>query len=155
MVRSSAKTVKEYLADLPADRRKTIAAVRNVILRSLPKGYAEALNWGVISYEIPLQRYPKTYNGRPLMYAALAAQKNYAAIYLMGVYGDSSSARRLKDGFAKAGLKLDMGKSCVRFQQPEDLPLDTIGQIIASVTPEAYIAFYEAARPPRKAKPKR
>jgi hypothetical protein len=75
MARSSATTVEAYLAELPDDRRDTVAAVRQVVLDHLPEGYQERMNWGMISYEVPLERYPETYNGQPLMYAALAAQK--------------------------------------------------------------------------------
>ena len=85
MVRSRSTTVEEYLEELPEDRRVVIAAVRKVILKNLPKGYQETMNWGMISYEIPLERFPKTYNKQPLLYAALAAQKNYFAVYLMTV----------------------------------------------------------------------
>ena len=146
MAKSQAATVQEYLDELPKDRRAVIAAVREVILRHLPAGYREAMNWGVINYEIPLERLPNTYNGQPLTYVALAAQKNYYAVYWMGAYGDSKHAAWLKDEFKKAGKKLDMGKCCIRFKKLEDLPLDVIGQAVASTTPEQYIASYERSR---------
>jgi hypothetical protein len=104
------------------------------------------MNWGMICYEVPLARYPKTYNGQPLCYAGLAAQKSHYAIYLMGVYQNPAEARRLKEAFAREGKKLDMGKSCVRFKRLEDLPLEGIGELIAGTTPEAFIARYEEAR---------
>ncbi len=97
-------------------------------------------------WSVPLETYPDTYNGQPLCYAALAAQKNHFALYLMSVYGDPGEAKRLKEGFAKAGKKLDMGKSCVRFRRLEDLPLEVIGEIIAATSPDAFIARCEAAR---------
>ena len=87
-MRSNAKTVEEYLNSLPEDRKFAISKVRNVILKNLPKGFEENMNWGMISYEIPLSIYPNTYNGQPLMFAALASQKNYMAVYLSNVYGD-------------------------------------------------------------------
>jgi hypothetical protein len=146
MAKSSAATVEEYLAELPEDRRATIAEVRDVVLRNLPAGYQERMNWGLISYEIPLERYPRTYNKQPLMYAGLGSQKNYCAVYLMGVYGDGEGARRFKEAFKKAGKKLDMGKSCVRFRSVDDLALDAVGEVIASTTPEQYIAIYERSR---------
>src|SRR5438552_110345 len=90
MPRSSAKSVDEYLNELPPERRKAIAAVRKVIHDNLPDGYEEAVSWGMISYEITLSRYASTYNKQPLSYLALAAQKNYNAIYLMRVYGDKA-----------------------------------------------------------------
>lgn len=146
MAKSSAKTVEGYLGELPEDRREVVSTVREVIRRHLPAGYQESMNWGMISYEVPLDRYPRTYNGQPLAYVALAAQKNYYALYLMGVYEDSERERRLRDEFEKAGKKLDMGKSCLRFKKLDDLPLDVIGEIVASIPPEELIAHYEASR---------
>jgi hypothetical protein len=143
MASSKAKTVAAYLKELPAERRAVVAAVRNVILEHLPKGYEEAMESGLPCYQIPLAKYPHTYNGRPLMYAALAAQKNYYALYLMCVYQDPKLLARLAAACAKAGKRLDMGKSCLRFRKLEDLPLPAIGKIIASVTPAEYIRQYE------------
>jgi len=146
MVMSKATTVADYLAELPADRRKAISAVRAVIRKSLPKGYKESIGYGMICYSVPLSTYPDTYNGRPLCYAALAAQKNYCALYLMGCYGDAAQTRALKDAFKKAGKKLDMGKSCVRFKTAADLPLDVIGKTIASTPMKTFIGQYERAK---------
>jgi hypothetical protein len=120
--------------------------VRDVVLQHLPEGYREAMNWGMISYEVPLERYPSTYNKQPLGYAALAAQKHYYALYLMGAYADPAQAARLQEAFDRAGKKMDMGKSCLRFRSLDDLPLDAIGEVIASTLPEALIARYEAGR---------
>ena len=146
MATSSATTVEGYLDDLPPDRRAVIATVRDTIRKTLPDGYRETINWGMITYEVPLDRYPDTYNGQPLMYAALAAQKNHYAVYLTGLYQDPDEEKRFRAEFAKAGRKLDMGKSCVRFRKLEDLPLDVIGRTIAATPPEKFIARYEASR---------
>ena len=146
MVTSRAATVPDYLAGLPADRRKAISAVRSVIRKNLPKGYKETMGFGMICYSVPLSRYPDTYNGQPLCYAALAAQKQYNAVYLMNVYGDAAEARAFKAAFKKAGKKLDMGKSCVRFKTADDLPLDVIGKTIAATPVKAFIEQYEKAR---------
>jgi uncharacterized protein YdhG (YjbR/CyaY superfamily) len=146
MVMSKATTVADYLAELPADRRKTIAAVRAIVRKNLPKGYKESVGYGMICYNVPLATYPDTYNGQPLCYAALAAQKNHCALYLMNVYGDAPTAKAFKDGFKKAGKKLDMGKCCVRFKTADDLPLDVIGKTIAATPMKAFIAVYEKAR---------
>ena len=146
MVMSAATTVESYLAGLSAERREVISAVRTVVRRNLPKGYEEEMGFGMITYSVPLSRLAETYNKQPLCYAAIAAQKNYNAIYLMGVYGDGAKAKRFKEGFAKAGKKLDMGKSCVRFKTLDDLPLDVIGETIASVPMDDYIAYYEKSR---------
>jgi len=149
-MKSSATTVTEYLDSLPADRRETIEAVREVILKHVPKGYEEAINWSVISYQIPLERYPTTYNKQPLMYAGLASQKNYCALYLMGVYGSKSLEEELRTAFAKEGKKLSMGKSCIRFKSVDDLPLNAIGNIIARCSVEKYIEIYESSRKKNK-----
>jgi Domain of unknown function (DU1801) len=155
MARSSAKTVPEYLRSLPPEQRETIGKVRKVVLEHLPKGYRESMNWGAISYEIPLERYPNTHNGQPLSYAALAAQKNYYSLYLMGVYADPRQLERLEGEFKKRGKKMDMGKSCLRFKHADDLPLDVIGEIIAGTPPNAYIAYFEAAQSSRKSAPRK
>ena len=146
MAMSSAATVEEYLAELPEDRRATLSAVRDVIRHNLPAGYRERVGWGMISYDIPLERYADTYNGQPLCYAGLAAHKNHFSLYLMCVYGSAEDEGRLREGFARAGKRLDMGKSCVRFRTLDDLPLDVIGGVIAATPPDEYIAHYEAAR---------
>lgn len=145
-MKSPAKTVIAYLRSLPEEQRKVIAAVRAVIRKRLPKGYVETMNWGLISYEIPLKMYPVTYNGQPLAYAALAAQKNNYAIYLMCAYAQPSVNARLKAAFKKAGKRLDMGKSCIRFRKLEDLPLGAIGDAVASTSVREYIARYEKIR---------
>lgn len=146
MVQSAARTVTGYLAELPVDRRAIIAKVRGTIRRNLPRGYKEAMGWGMITYAIPLSRYPDTYNGQPLCYAALAAQKNNYAVYLTGSYGDPKRAAKLREGFKAAGKKLDAGKSCIRFKKLEDLPLDVIGEAIAGMPVDEFIARYEMSR---------
>jgi hypothetical protein len=146
MPASKATTVQEYLEALPAGRRAVVAAVRKVLRQHMPRGFQEALNWGAITYEVPLKRYPNTYNGQPLCYVALAAKKNYYSLYLMSAYGTSKDAAWLKEQFQKAGKKLDMGKACVRFKQLDDLPLDAVGQLVAAMSPEEWIARYEASR---------
>ena len=146
MVAPPPRTPAEYMARLPPDRRAFVAAVRNAIRKSLPKGYEEAVGWGMLTYGIPLSRYPDTYNGQPLCYAALASQKDYVSVYLMAAYADPARAKALKDGFTAAGKKLDMGKSCLRFRKLEDVPLDVIAECIASTPVETYLAEYEASR---------
>lgn len=146
MVSSTASTVSEFLASLPPERRAVIAAMRKLIRGSLPRGYREAMNFGMITYEIPLTRYPKTYNGQPLAYVALAAQKSKHSLYLTCAYMDEARATRLRDAHARAGKKLDMGKSCIRFKSLDDLELDAIASEIASTTPAQFIERYEAER---------
>lgn len=146
MASTVATSVAQYLQGLPPDRRQVVSAVRDVIRRALPAGYSESLGWGMICYGIPLSTYPDTYNGQPLTCAALAAQKNHFALYLMCAYMDPALEATLKNGFAAAGKRLDMGKSCLRFKRLDDLALDTVGEIIASAPPERLIAQYEASR---------
>jgi hypothetical protein len=146
MPTTTSKTPDEYLESLPDDRRVALAAVRAVVRKNLPKGYAEFVSAGMLSYGIPLTKFAQTYNGQPLCYAALAAQKNYCSLYLMSVYGDKKSETRLRDGFKAAGKKLDMGKSCVRFSTADDLALDVIGELIAAIPPEKWIEFYQQSR---------
>jgi len=146
MASSGAATVEEYLAELPDERRAVVGAVRDVVVRNLPAGYREGMNWGMIVYEVPLDRYPGTYNGQPLMYAALAAQKSHYALYLTSPHQDPAQEAWLRERFARAGKKLDMGKSCLRFRRLDDLPLDVIGELVASTGPDAFIARHESAR---------
>lgn len=145
-MQSQADTVDEYIESLPEDRRAAISKLRALLRRRVPKGYRESMIWGAITWSVPLEKLPDTYNGQPLCYVALASQKNYNSLYLMSAYGDPSEKRKLEAGFRKAGKKLDMGKSCVRFRTLDDLPLDLIGDIVAGVTPETYIAAYTKAR---------
>ena len=149
MATSKAATVEEYLAELPAERREVVSKVREIVKRNLPKGYNETMQWGMIFYGLPLSRYPKTYNGEPLGYVGLAAQKNYYALYLMGPYMDPEQGKLLESAFKRAGKKMDMGKSCLRFRKLDDLPLDAVGEIIASTPPERLIAHHEAAHAKR------
>ena len=146
MPKSTATTVDEYLRELPDANRAEIARVREVIMASLPTGYVEGMAYGMIYYSVPLSRYPKTYNGLPLGYVGLAAQKNYNAIHLVGVYSDANGAERLQEAFATAGKRLEMGKGCVRFKHAGDLALDAIAASIASLPVDDYIAMHERSR---------
>jgi uncharacterized protein YdhG (YjbR/CyaY superfamily) len=146
MVKSEASTVHAYLAQLPPERRDVVERVRELILQHLPEGYVETMNWGMISYEIPLEHYPDTYNGKPLNYLAFAAQKNNYSLYMNNVYQDPALMAKLEQGFADAGLKMNMGKSCLRFTRLDKIPLDVIGEVIASTPLDAFIAQYEASR---------
>lgn len=124
-------------------------AVRKTILKHLPKGYEERMQYGMIGYSVPLKRYPAGYLGQkdvPLPYAALASQKNYMSIYLMNIYGDKKAEKWFREAYKASGKKLDMGKSCVRFKKLEDVPLDVIGKAIAQTPVEALIKAYEKAR---------
>jgi uncharacterized protein YdhG (YjbR/CyaY superfamily) len=151
-MRSNASAVEEYLAELPGERREALEAVRQVILKSLPKGYEEVMNWGMITYQVPLETYPDTYNGKPLMYAALASQKNHMAVYLTGIYVDDEARQEFELKYKATGKRYDVGKSCVRFKKVEDIPLSLIGESIGSLSVEEFIKRVESARPRRRIK---
>jgi hypothetical protein len=146
MVSSAATNVEQYLAELPEERRAVVAALRKLIRKHLPKGYVETMNWGMICYEIPLDQYPDTYNGQPLGYLALAAQKHKFSLYITGGYGSKERDAELLAAFEAAGKKLDMGNCCIRFKSLDDLELDAIAKAVASTPPKKYIELYEASR---------
>jgi len=146
MVSSTATSVKDYLAELPDERRKAIAKLRGVIRKSLPIGYVEAMQYGMISYIVPLVRFPDTYNKQPLAYISLASQKNHMAVYLMGIYADEKLRRWFESEYRKSGKPMDVGKCCVRFKQLDDLPIEIIAQAVSAMPMKNFIALYEKAR---------
>ena len=146
MARSDAATPDAYLAELEPERAAELGRVRNAVNAAMPDGYVERMAWGMISWEVPFDVSGPTYNKQPLVYAALAAQKSYNALYLNCVYPSAERTERLREAFAAAGKKLDMGKSCIRFQRADDLPLDAIAREIGSTTPEEFARLNAAAR---------
>jgi len=138
-MRSEAQTVDQYLADLPADRRESISAVRDVVVHNLPEGIEEVMNWGMITYEVPLETCSDTYNGKPLMYAALASQKNHMAVYLTGIYMSDERRDAFEKKYRATGKRFDVGKSCVRFRKLDNLPLPLIGETIGSMTTSDFV----------------
>ncbi|MEY4070969.1 MAG: hypothetical protein RL721_1583 [Candidatus Eisenbacteria bacterium] len=139
-------TVATYLAALPEDRRKSLKAVRALVRANLPEGYREALAHGMIVWQVPLRAYPDTYNGEPLMLAALASQKAHMSLHLMGPYLMPALDRRLRAGFRRAGLRLDMGRACVRFRSLADLAPDAIADTIAALPMERFITLARTAQ---------
>jgi uncharacterized protein DUF1801 len=142
----SGVTVPEFLEQLPPARRREVDRLRTIIRRHLPAGYEEVVSKRMLVYQVPLARYPDTYNKQPLWYVALASEKSYLSLHLMGIYGDPTQAERLKTGFRAAGKKLDMGKACIHFKTTDDLPLDAIGQVVASMPLDRWVAIAQAAR---------
>jgi len=142
-MRSEATTVEEYLASLSPERRAIVETVRATILQNLPDGYEEAMNWGMITYQVPLSIYPETYNGKPLMYVALASQKNYLSLYLTGVYIDAEARQAFEAAYQATGKRMDIGKSCVRFRTLENLPLELIAKSIAAMEMHEFVARVE------------
>lgn len=153
-MQSKASTVAQYLAELPADRRAAIAAVRDVMRRNLDKQCAEGMSYGMIGWHVPHSVYPPGYHcdpRQPLPVAGLASQKNAMSLYLMGLYcgcdgAESDHLRWFREAWAKTGKKLDMGKACIRFKRLEDLPLDLIAEALRRMSLKAYIEHYEQLR---------
>ncbi len=144
----------EYIRGLPSDRRAALSAVRKVILDRLPEGYEEAMNWGMICYQVPLSTVPDTYNGQPLMYAALASQKRHMAAYVSGIYANEESRAAFELAYRATGMRYDVGKSCVRFRKLDDLPLDVIGDAIASLEVDEFVDRYQKGRSTGRTRPK-
>lgn len=143
MVSSAATTVAQYLAELPAERRAVVAKVRAALRKAMPKGYEEAMGYGMICWQVPPRRFSGTRDGKPLVYVALAAQKGKYSLYLMGLYADGRQARELAAAYAAMGRKPDMGKGCVRFRGLDDLPLGVVAGLVASMSVEELIAARE------------
>ena len=145
-MQSKANSVEQYLNELPEDRKESLSIVREAIVKNLPTGYVEVMNWGMITYEVPLETFPDTYNGKPLMYVALASQKNHMSVYLMGCYMSPEIRKKLENAYKQSGKKFDAGKSCIRFKKEEDLPLELIGKTIGSMSVEQFIEHYLLSR---------
>lgn len=155
-MQSKATTVAKYLAELPEDRRRALEAVRKVIRANLDPELREGMQYGMIGYYVPHERYPAGYHcdpQQPLPFAGLASQKNHMSLYMMCQYAEGEDNDAFRAAWAKTGKKLDMGKSCIRFKRVDDLALDVIGDVIRNMTVDKFIAFYEAAIKPQ-AKPK-
>ena len=129
--------------------------MRRVIRGRLPDGYEEVVSKNMIVYQVPLQRYPDTYNGHPLWYVAIASEKSYLSLHLMPVYRNTALAGRLQEGFERAGKKLDMGKACLHFQKADDLALDVVGDIVAAMPMTTWIDVARSARSAAKGRAKR
>jgi hypothetical protein len=141
MGRTRAASVEEYVAALPDDRRESFDRVLAVVRENLPEGYEEAMNWGMVCWQVPLAVYPDTYNRQPLMFCALANHKSYLSLYLVP---EALAALRA------SGHQLRTGKSCINFKAAGDLPLAEIGEIIRGTDLAGFVAATKAAatRPP-------
>jgi uncharacterized protein YdhG (YjbR/CyaY superfamily) len=146
-MQSKATSPEDYLNELPEDRKDAINALRKVIKKHLPKGFKEEMSYGMIGYVVPHKLYPNGYHcdpKLPLPFMSIASQKNFIAVYHMGLYADEILMKWFTDAYAKAVPgKLDMGKSCLRFKKPEQIPLDLIGELAAKMTPQDWITLYE------------
>jgi len=143
---SDATTVEGYLADLEPERRDIVRAVYDIVHAAMPVGYDEGVAWGMITWSVPLERFPETYNGQPLAYLSLAAQKRHYALYLMGPYIDGDREQDFRERWQAGGRTLDMGKSCLRFKRIEDLDLELVSEVVASMPVEDFLATYARVR---------
>ena len=141
------KTVEEYLEVLPEKRRAAVEKLREVILSNLPEGFDEQLSYGMIGYVVPLSKYPQGYHskkGEPLPFMSLASQKNHIALYHMGLYGNQDVEEWFIDEYAKqVPTKLNMGKSCIRFRNPDHIPYDLIAELVQKISVDEFIDNYE------------
>lgn len=146
-MQSKATTVDEYIAELPEDRQKAIVQLRKAIKKNIPKGFKEEMGYGMMGYSVPHSLYPAGYHCNPkdpLPFLGLASQKNFIAVYHMGIYADPKLLKWFTDEYAKRVKgKLDMGKSCIRFKKPENIPFDLIGELASKMTPQDWISMYE------------
>lgn len=147
-MRSSATTVDQYASEVPAERKAAFDTVLKLVRDNIPEGYEEVMNWGMACWQIPLTTRPDTYNGQPLMMAALANQKNYLSFYLIS-FNSVPEFKKLVDD---SGKKLKMGKSCINFLSADDLPLPELAQIVRKSTVDRMLKLYDDAAAMRKKK---
>ena len=143
------RTVEDYMEALPPDRKETITKLRKIIQDNLPEGFEENFSYGMIGYVIPLSRYPRGYHAKkdePLPFLSLASQKNYIALYHMGLYAKKELEDWFREEYTKRiSSKLDMGKSCIRFKNLQNIPYDLIAELCSKITVNEYITAYENA----------
>ncbi len=146
-MQSKASTVDEYISELPKDRQEAITKLRKEIRKNLPKGFKEGMGYGMMGYSVPHSIYPAGYHcdpKLPLPFMGLASQKNFIAVYHMGIYADPKLMKWFTDAYAKeVPGKLDMGKSCIRFKKPENIPVKLIGELASKMTVDDWINMYE------------
>ena len=146
-MQSVAKTPKEYLASLPDDRKEAMTKLEKVIKKNIPKGFEAIMQYGMITFVVPHSIYPSGYHCKPqdaLPFLSIASQKNFIAVYHMGIYMDSNLLNWFVEEYAKQNkAKLDMGKSCIRFKKVEQIPYDLIGELATKITVKEWIEQYE------------
>jgi uncharacterized protein YdhG (YjbR/CyaY superfamily) len=144
---SKASSPREYLDELPADRREPIQKLRDTVLKNLPKGFKEQMSYGMLGYVVPHSLYPEGYHcdpKTPLPFLAIASQKNFIALYHMGIYAKPDLLKWFTSEYPKhSAAKLDMGKSCIRFKKPEHIPYKLIAELAKKMTVKDWIATYE------------
>lgn len=147
-MQSKATTPTEYLENLPEERKEPMLKLRQTILEHLPTGFEEQMSYGMLGYVVPHSIYPAGYHCDPktaLPFLSVASQKNFIALYHMGIYMDEKLLNWFTDEFPKhSKKKLDMGKSCIRFKKPGDIPFDLIGELVEKMSVEDWISKYES-----------
>jgi uncharacterized protein YdhG (YjbR/CyaY superfamily) len=145
---SKATTPDQYIAELPADRKEAVTELRKVISKNIPKGFREEMNYGMLGYVVPHTLYPAGYHcdpKMPLPFMNVASQKNFIALYHMGIYAQPALLKWFVEEFPKHSTKkLDMGKSCIRFKKPEDIPFKLIGELAKKMTVKDWVSLYES-----------
>lgn len=146
-MKSEAKSVEEYLAQVPDERTESVKKLYEIITENLPAGFQNNISYGMIGWSIPLETYPPGYHctpNTPLPFINLASQKNFIALYHMGIYTNPDLLHWFVAEYPKySKRKLDMGKSCIRFKKPEDIPFQLIAELCQKITPQNWIALYE------------
>ncbi|WP_395056769.1 DUF1801 domain-containing protein [Flavobacterium sp.] len=147
-MQSKATNVSEYIIEIPEERQQAFSKLRQTILENIPKGFEECMIYGMVGYVVPHSIYPKGYHcdpKLPLSFTAIASQKNFIALYHMGICSNPKLLEWFTSEFAKhSKKKLDMGKSCMRFKKPEDIPFELIGELMQKMTVEEWINAYES-----------
>ncbi len=146
MVSSRAKTVNQYIDELPVERKEIVKKLRSSIRKNLPSGYKEVMEFGMICYVIPLEKYPNTYNKKPLVYCALASQKQYVSLYLSCVYVDKKTRIEFEQSYQKSDKKLNAGASCIRFKTMQEIPFEVVNKAIRKFSVKQFIDIYEKSR---------
>lgn len=139
--------VSAYIAAVPEARRPVFEPVFDAVAAAMPDGYRLGVHWRMPGWVVPLETYPDTYNGQPLAYVSIAAQKNHVSLYLMALYSDSDEERDFRSAWEAGGRRLDMGKSCLRLRRPGDADLPLIASTVAAFPVERFLAVYERVRP--------
>lgn len=144
-----ANTPEEYISQLPEERKEPFKKLRKTVLDNLPKGFEEIIGYGMPGYVVPHSIYPDGYHcdpDTPLPFVSIASQKNFIAVYHMGIYSDPKLLKWFIFEYPKyVNTKLDMGKSCIRFKKTDQIPYELIGQLMTKMTPEDWIKKYEDA----------
>ena len=141
-------TFEEYFESIPAERKDAVKELINVLKTNLPTGFEEQISYGHIGFVVPHSVYPNGYHcdsKSPLPFIGVASQKNFIALYHMGIYSDEKLLNWFTTEFPKySKRKLDMGKSCIRFKKPDDIPFQLIGELAQKMTPQDWINRYES-----------